>query len=70
MCPNGTVSVVLNNGDGTFAASSNVPAGIEPDSIAAADLDGDGDIDLAIANITGHTVSILLNEGDATFTSE
>ena len=38
-------------------------------SIAAADLDGDGQVDLAVANATGNNVSILLNRGGGTFAS-
>jgi hypothetical protein len=63
------VSVLLNNGDGTFATQSAYPAGHDlhtPQSVFAADLDGDGDLDLATANGTDD-VSVLLNatRGDA-----
>ncbi len=63
----GTASVLLNNGDGTFATPVDYAAGIFPFGIAAADLDRDGDADLAIANGASNDVSILLNNGDGTF---
>ena len=48
----GNVTILRNNGNGNFGepASSPVPAGSFPSAIAAADLDGDTDQDLAVAN--------------------
>ena len=37
-------------------------AGISPTSVAADDLDGDGDPDLAVANFSSDDVSILGNQ--------
>ena len=54
------VSMLLNNGDGTFAAHIDFAVGNEPYSVFGADLDGDGDIDLATAN-HGTSVSVLIN---------
>ena len=48
------VSVLLNNGDGTFAARVDYPTGTAPASVAAADLNGDGKPDLAVANARRH----------------
>jgi len=59
--------VLLNNGNGTFAAKVDYPTGIQPGAVAAADLNGDGKPDLAVANIDDGTVSVLLNHGDGTF---
>ena len=64
---NGNVSVLKNNGDGTFAAPVNYAAHLNPTSVFAADLDGDGDQDLAIANEWSDNVSVLKNNGDGTF---
>ena len=68
----GTVSVFLNNGDGTFADKVDYEAGDAPRSVFVADLDGDGDNDLTVAN--GHfrstTVSVLMNNGDGTFAAK
>ncbi|MCJ7507958.1 MAG: FG-GAP-like repeat-containing protein, partial [candidate division Zixibacteria bacterium] len=65
------VSVLLNNGDATFSPSTEYSIGVDNycSSVFAADLDGDGDLDLATANREGKTVSILLNNGDAAFGS-
>jgi len=38
-----------------------------PISVAAVDLDGDGQVDLAVANHHSYDVSVLLNNGDGTF---
>ena len=57
----GNVSVLLNNGEGTFAAHVLYGAGDTPVSVTAADLDGDGDLDLATANFYSDNVSILFN---------
>jgi len=61
------VSVLLNNGNGTFAIRVNYAAGSNPASVFAADMDGDGDRDLAVANFASDNVSILLNNGNGTF---
>jgi RHS repeat-associated protein len=62
-----SVSVLLGNGDGTFAAATRYGAGLRPKSIALGDLDKDGDLDIAIANQTSGTVSILKGSGDGAF---
>jgi FG-GAP-like repeat len=66
---NGGVSILLGNGDGTFRAALNIPAGKNPTSIVAADFNGDGWIDLAVINNDGGVgnVGILLGNGDRTF---
>ena len=66
----GAVSVQRNAGDGTFAPpslSSDVCAvGAYPTSVAIADLDCDGRLDLAVGN-ADPTVSVLLGNGDGSF---
>ena len=74
-----TISVLLGNGDGTFtpASGSPVPSGnYNPGAIVAADFNGDGKPDLAVANFTAAdpavpagNVVILLGNGDGTFTA-
>ena len=63
----GYVSVLLNNGDGTFAPKVDYDAGLSPRSIFSTDLDGDGDNDLAVANYHYNYAAVLLNNGDGTF---
>jgi hypothetical protein len=63
------VSILMNNGDGTFADTVNYGVGYSPKSVFCADLDGDDDLDLAVANASGasNNVSILKNNGNGTF---
>ncbi|MCK4873746.1 MAG: VCBS repeat-containing protein, partial [Phycisphaerales bacterium] len=62
-----SVSVLFNNGDGTFVTDSTYWIDDYPISVFAADLDGDSDLDLATANWVSNSVSVLLNNGDGTF---
>ena len=62
-----SVSILKNNGDGTFQTGVDYGAGSRPYSIFCADLDGDTDLDLAVANSANADVSILKNNGDGTF---
>ena len=61
------VSVLLGNGDGTFAAAVSLPVGDGPCSVAIGDLDNDGDYDLATANARSDDASVLMNNGNGTF---
>lgn len=60
----GSVTVLLGNGDGTFARPAEYAAGRVPESVAAGDLDGDGAPDLVTANAASGDVSVLLGRGD------
>jgi hypothetical protein len=64
-----TVSVLLGNGDSTFQAAQSYAAGTAPVAVAVGDFNGDGKLDLAVANNldANSTVSILLGNGDGTF---
>ena len=79
-CSNdGSVGVLLGNGDGTFQASVNYSSGGPvPTSVRIADVNGDGYPDLVLANFcakmpcpgyhsSDSTVSVLLGNGDGTF---
>jgi hypothetical protein len=69
----GTVSILLGNGDGTFQPQTTYSLGIPGGHIEVADFNGDGKLDLAITECGGSTcgsngsVSILLGNGDGTF---
>src|SRR5262249_57219149 len=67
---NGTVSVLLNDGAGGFAAGVAYPAfggtGFGLYDITAADLNGDGRQDLAVANHNYGRVGVYLGKGDGT----
>ena len=64
----GTVSVFLGGGNGTFVSSFTIASGRGPSSLAVGDFNGDGKLDLAVANQTDSTVSIFLGNGDGTLT--
>jgi hypothetical protein len=58
------VSVLLGNGNGTFASATNYAASVgygTSDAVAVADLNGDGKLDIVTAG------SVLLGNGDGTF---
>src|SRR5205823_4390180 len=61
------ISILLGNGDGTFAAAVNYGAGSLPVSVAIGDFNGDGKSDVAVANDGSNNISILLGNGNATF---
>jgi hypothetical protein len=62
----GDVAVYLGNGNGTFQPPADDPVGVNPDTLAVDDLNGDGKLDLVAGNLD-HTLSILLGNGDGTF---
>ncbi|MFH1891573.1 MAG: FG-GAP-like repeat-containing protein [Candidatus Zixiibacteriota bacterium] len=66
---NSSLSVLVNNGIGTFVADSVYPIVENPRSVFAADLNGDGNLDLTTANQNTDNISLLLNHGNGTFAS-
>ena len=71
LCNNspGTVSILLGDGTGSFsaAASSPITVGVNPRFVAAGDFNGDGSLDLAVANFNDDTVTILKGDGAGNF---
>ncbi len=68
LAPN-QVSILLGRGDGTFDSTSvpNITVGNNPQSIAVADIDQDGRLDLAVANRDDNDISILFGRPDGKF---
>ncbi|MGO9814751.1 MAG: FG-GAP-like repeat-containing protein [Isosphaeraceae bacterium] len=64
------VSVLLNNGDGTFQDQMTYTVGTGPMEIVAGDFNRDGRTDLAVANHYDNDVSVLLGNGDGTFQNQ
>ncbi len=66
----GSVSVLLGAGDGTFAAQvayTGVPSGQSPLQLATGDLNHDGALDLVILRSPDGNASVLLGNGDGSF---
>src|SRR5262249_59734828 len=61
-----TVTVMRGVGDGSFQAPVSYTTASGARAVAAADLNGDGRVDLIVANKSG-TVSVLLGNGNGTF---
>jgi len=57
----GTVSILLDDGDGSFGAAADFAAGVALTFVAVGDFNGDGYLDLALAGAYDDTVSILIN---------
>jgi hypothetical protein len=76
--PYDTVDVLSNQGGGALSAPvahhastipplPMIPVGMQPQAIAAADLDGDGKPDIAVLEYDDQNVAILHNQGDGAF---
>jgi type II secretory pathway component GspD/PulD (secretin) len=55
------MDVLIGNGDGTFTTPISLPTGNAPIALAAADVNGDGTLDLVSANNSSNTVTVTLN---------
>jgi hypothetical protein len=66
----GTVSILLNNGDGTFRDGGTLTTDWNPSSVALADLRNDGKLDLIVTTTDfyqTHHIDVFLGNGDGTF---
>ena len=63
------VSVLRNDGDGTFRTLATPATGSDPQSVAVADFDRDGLPDLATADVNSDRVTVLRNDGNGTFST-
>lgn len=68
-CSTSGISVLLGNGDGTLQPPYSYisdSSGAVPLSLAAADLNGDGELDVVVSS-TGGNAGVFLGNGDGTF---
>ncbi len=71
----GVGSLLLGNGDGTFAAAPSYQMTIGARAVVAGDVNKDGKLDLVVANYVEYvastsSVSVLLGKGDGTFAAK
>jgi Bacterial Ig-like domain (group 3)/FG-GAP-like repeat/S-layer homology domain len=66
----GNIAVLLGDGTGGFTGAPGSPlaVGVNPESVALGDFNGDGNADLAVANTFDGTMTVLLGDGSAGFT--
>jgi|GEM_PF-3795531 len=70
-----TISILLGQGNGNFVNAPGSPLSINPVrgvpqgpiSVVTADFNGDGFLDLAVANLTGSSMSVYLGGGNGTY---
>ncbi|HXW61228.1 MAG TPA: FG-GAP-like repeat-containing protein [Candidatus Acidoferrales bacterium] len=66
-----SISIFLGNGNGTFQTPAPapilLPVGSLPTGLAAADVNGDGNVDLISANQGTNSVSVFFGNGNGTF---
>jgi type II secretory pathway component GspD/PulD (secretin) len=73
----GTISILLGNGDGTFQAQTVIPlpgvtlrtttTATKPSALATGDFNDDGNMDIAVTDMANGRVLVLLGRGDGTF---
>ena len=51
-------------------AQQDFSTGINPNAVAAADINGDGKLDLVVTNSVSYTVSVFLGNGNGTFAAK
>jgi acetyl esterase/lipase len=59
-----TIAVLRQNEDGSFGPARTFTVGANPAAVVVADLNGDGRMDVATANLESDNVSVLLGNGD------
>ena len=64
------VSVLLGNGNGSFANQTRYSTVSLPQSVAAGDFNNDSRLDIVIANVGSDCVSVLLGNGDDSFANQ
>ena len=66
-----SITVLLANGTGGFTPAAGSPFGVgtDPQSVAIADLNGDGKPDIVTANFGGNNITVLFGNGLGAFTA-
>ncbi|CAF2152787.1 unnamed protein product [Rotaria magnacalcarata] len=64
------VGVLINTGNGIFAAQVTYTAGPGPNCVAVVDVSGDGKVDIIVANYGANNVGVLINTGSGTFIAQ
>jgi hypothetical protein len=62
-----SLTVLTNNGSGIFGSNATYTVGNGPFCVVAADVNGDGKLDLISANFSDSTLTVLTNKGNGTF---
>ena len=62
-----TLTVLTNNGRGVFGSNATLTVGQNPQCVLAADVNGDGKMDLISANFGASTLTVLTNNGNGIF---
>src|SRR6185312_15066512 len=65
--PGGNSVNVFGTGNGSFGAFVSLPVGNAPTSVAMADFNGDGALDLVAGNSADNSVSVILGNGSGSF---
>jgi len=68
--PSGSVGILLGNGNGSFGSEATFAARMFPSSVAVADLNGDGKLDVVATNTESNNISVLLGNGDGTLQAQ
>ncbi len=63
------VSLLLNQGGGTFQSATTFAVGATPIAVTTGDFNNDGKLDFATANYNANSISIRLGNGNGTFQS-
>jgi hypothetical protein len=61
------VKILLGNGSGGFAFFAAFAAGTTPAAVVVGDFNGDGKLDLAVANLNSSNISVLLGNCTGSF---